>query len=183
MHGYKQCSVIRTVSVVQSVYLYFYRGWSILSSLISLHFLTTLQRAKSGRNDAWSHAVIRRTSWQGTAWRRKTRCEAALFVLGAAREIDAAAGPRPRRDFGRVQSICLCSCAAFSSVSAPVGQRLHKVSPSNGHRLLVPFWMFLLRGQIRAGAHTCLVGANADLFLPANSSRNQRPSKKHKVEH
>lgn len=125
-----------------------------------------------------------RTSWQGTVWHQKTPSQAVLFVLCATREINAAAGPRPWRDFGRVQSICLCLCAALCLPPAACLQEFASDCTSSPFKWPPPapaLLELLLSGQIRAAAHTCLVRPNADSFLLAQSSRNQRPSKNRRL--
>lgn len=140
-----------------------------------------------------AQAVISRTSWQGTVWHQKTPSEAVLFVLCATREINAAAGLRPRRDFGRVQSICLCLRAALCLPPPACLQEFARDCTNSPFKSPLPLppppppasalLEFLLCGQIRAPAHTCLVRPNADLFLPAKSSSNQRPLQKQRLDH
>lgn len=124
--------------------------------------------------------MISRAGWQRTVWRQRTRSAAASSARCATREINAAAGLRPRRDFARVQSIRLCSRAALCLPPTSVSAGVPEIAPS------VPFeWPppararleLLLRGHTRAPAHTCLVRPHADLFPLARSSRSRCPSK------
>lgn len=78
--------------------------------------------------------------------------------------------------------------AAAPHSAPPAAARLHQLAtdctnppfkrPPPARALLE----VLLCGQIRAAAHTCLVRPNADLFLLANSCRNQWPLQKHEVD-
>lgn len=121
---------------------------------------------------------------------QKTRREAALFALGATREKSMQLQGRGRAEIlvGFNQSVCAsappsvlppAAClhpSAIDCTSSPFQNRRCRLPPA---RALLEF---LLRGQIRAPAHTCLVRPDADLFLLAISSRSQRPSKKQKVD-
>lgn len=87
------------------------------------------------------------------------------------------------------------SVSACAPPSVFPRQRVCRSSPaiaqallSNGRRPPLPppppapaLLELLLSGQIRAAALTCLVRPNADSFLLAQSSRNQRPSKNRRL--